>query len=49
MVSVRPGLMTWARKICEARALALEGSKEKLVATMTGTLMAVIGRQDISQ
>jgi uncharacterized protein (TIGR00369 family) len=35
--------------ICEARALALEGSKEKLVATMTGTLMAVIGRQDVSQ
>ncbi|MGA7073806.1 PaaI family thioesterase [Bradyrhizobium sp.] len=34
--------------ICEARALALEGSKEKLVATMTGTLMAVPGRQDIA-
>jgi uncharacterized protein (TIGR00369 family) len=34
--------------ICEARALALEGSKEKLVATMTGTLMAVTGRQDIA-
>jgi uncharacterized protein (TIGR00369 family) len=34
--------------ICEARALALEGSKEKLIATMTGTLMAVIGRQDVS-
>jgi uncharacterized protein (TIGR00369 family) len=34
--------------ICEPRALALEGSKEKLVATMTGTLMAVIGRQDVS-
>lgn len=33
--------------ICEARALALEGSKEKLIATMTGTLMAVTGRQDI--
>jgi uncharacterized protein (TIGR00369 family) len=33
--------------ICEARALALEGSKEKLVATMTGTLMAITGRQDI--
>jgi len=26
----------------------LEGSKEKLIATMTGTLMAVIGRQDIA-
>jgi uncharacterized protein (TIGR00369 family) len=34
--------------ICEARALALEGSKEKLVATMTGTLMAAIGRQDVA-
>jgi uncharacterized protein (TIGR00369 family) len=32
---------------CEAQALALEGSKEKLVATMTGTLMAVMGRQDV--
>ena len=35
--------------ICEARALAIEGRKEKLVATMTGTLMAVTGRQDIVQ
>jgi uncharacterized protein (TIGR00369 family) len=34
--------------ICEARALALEGSKEKLIATMTGTLMALTGRQDIT-
>jgi uncharacterized protein (TIGR00369 family) len=33
---------------CEAQAMALEGSKEKLVATMTGTLMAVMGRQDIA-
>ena len=33
--------------ICEARALALEGQEEKLVATMTGTLMAITGRQDI--
>jgi uncharacterized protein (TIGR00369 family) len=32
---------------CEAEALALEGSREKLIATMTGTLMAVMGRQDI--
>jgi uncharacterized protein (TIGR00369 family) len=32
---------------CEAQAFALEGAKEKLVATMTGTLMAVTGRQDI--
>ena len=35
--------------ICEARALALDGSKEKLVATMTGTLTAITGRQDIAQ
>jgi acyl-coenzyme A thioesterase PaaI-like protein len=34
--------------IYEARALALEGSTEKLVATMTGTLMAIVGRQDIA-
>lgn len=34
--------------ICEARAMALDGSKEKLVATMTGTLMALAGRQDIA-
>src|ERR1700728_1780196 len=33
---------------CEAQAFALEGAKEKLVATMTGTLMAVTGRQDIT-
>jgi uncharacterized protein (TIGR00369 family) len=34
--------------ICEARALAIEGNKEKLVATMTGTLMAVTGREGIA-
>ena len=34
--------------ICEARAMGLEGSKEKLIATMTGTLMAVTGRQGIA-
>jgi uncharacterized protein (TIGR00369 family) len=32
---------------CEAQAFALDGPKEKLVATMTGTLMAVMGRQDV--
>src|SRR6202012_3318902 len=32
---------------CEADALALTGSKEKLVATMTGALMGITGRQDI--
>lgn len=30
--------------ICEARAYAVKGQDEKLVATMTGTLMALIGR-----
>jgi uncharacterized protein (TIGR00369 family) len=34
--------------ICDARAVALEGSKEKLIATMTGTLMAITGRQDVA-
>ncbi len=34
---------------CEAQALALEGWKERLVATMTGTLMAVVGREGIVQ
>src|ERR1700760_3737302 len=32
---------------CEADALALTGSKEKLIATMTGTLMAITGREGI--
>ena len=34
--------------ICDARALAIDGTKEKLIATMTGTLMAIAGRQDIA-
>ena len=34
--------------VCDARALAIEGSRERLVATMTGTLMAVTGRQEIA-
>jgi len=34
--------------ICDARALAVEGTKEKLIATMTGTLMAITGRQDVA-
>ena len=33
---------------CDARALALEGSKERLIATMTGTLMAVVGRRGVA-
>ena len=34
--------------ICEARAHALKGGTEKLVATMTGTLMALFGRTGVS-
>ena len=34
--------------ICEARAHALKGGAEKLVATMTGTLMALFGRTGVS-
>ena len=34
--------------ICDARALAVEGTKEKQIATMTGTLMAITGRQDVA-
>ena len=32
--------------VCEARAYAPDGGKESLVATMTGTLMAIMPRQD---
>ena len=35
--------------VCDAQAFALEGGKEKLVATMTGTLMALFGREDVAQ
>ena len=35
--------------VCEAQALAVEGGKEKLVATMTGTLMSLFGREEIAQ
>jgi uncharacterized protein (TIGR00369 family) len=34
--------------VCEAQAFAVEAGKEKLVATMTGTLMALFGREDIA-
>lgn len=34
--------------ICEARAYALKGPDEKLVATMTGTLMALVGRTGVA-
>lgn len=33
--------------VCEGRAYALEGTQEKLVATMGCTLMAVTGRENI--
>ena len=35
--------------VCEAQAFAVAGGRERLVATMTGTLMALFGREDISQ
>ena len=34
--------------ICEARAYALKGQDENLVATMTGTLMALVGRTGVA-
>ena len=34
--------------ICEARAYALKGQDETLVAMMTGTLMALVGRTGVS-
>jgi uncharacterized protein (TIGR00369 family) len=34
--------------VCEAEAFAAEAGKEKLIATMTGTLMALFGREGIT-
>jgi len=34
--------------VCDAQAFAAEQGKEKLVATMTGTLMALFGRDGIA-
>jgi acyl-coenzyme A thioesterase PaaI-like protein len=34
--------------VCDAQAFAVEEGKERLVATMTGTLMALFGREDIA-
>ena len=34
--------------ICDARAFAVEAGKEKLIATMTGTLMAITGRAGVA-
>lgn len=41
-VVLRPGRTL---TVCEARAFALDGEHRKLVATMTGTLMAVFDRK----
>jgi len=35
--------------VCESRAFAVESGQERLVATMTGTLMALFDRAGISQ
>lgn len=35
--------------VSEARAYAIENGSEKLIATMTATLMAVMGRDDVSE
>ena len=34
--------------VCDAQAFAVEGGQEKLVATMTGTLMALFGREGVA-
>jgi uncharacterized protein (TIGR00369 family) len=34
--------------VCDAQAFAWEDGKEKLVATMTGTLMALFGREGVA-
>jgi uncharacterized protein (TIGR00369 family) len=34
--------------VCDAQAFAVEGDHEKLVATMTGTLMALFGREGVA-
>ena len=41
---VKPGRTT----VCEGNAFAIDGGEEKLIATMTGTLMALFGREGIS-
>jgi uncharacterized protein (TIGR00369 family) len=33
--------------VCEAQAFAVDGGEEKLIATMTGTLMALFERADL--
>jgi len=34
--------------ICDAKAFAVDGSRERLIATMTGTLMAIYDRAGVS-
>src|SRR5262245_41795009 len=41
---VKPGRTI---SVCEAQAFAVDGSNEKLVATMTGTMMALFERDDL--
>jgi uncharacterized protein (TIGR00369 family) len=45
-VVIKPGRTL---TICEGRAFASDGAKERLIATMTGTLMAVEERGSIKQ
>ena len=35
--------------LCDAQAFAIDGGTKKLIATMSGTLMALYGRQDIQR
>ena len=43
---VKPGRMI---TVCDGQAFAVLGGNEKLIATMTGTLMALFDREGISQ
>jgi acyl-coenzyme A thioesterase PaaI-like protein len=33
--------------VCEARATAIDQGEERVIATMTGTLMSIIGREEV--
>lgn len=35
--------------VCEGHAFAIDDDQEKLIATMSGTLMAVVGRADVQR
>ena len=41
---VKPGRTI---SFCEASAFAISGGQEKLIATMTGSMMTVLGRSDV--